>query len=223
MQINIHFFLIFIQIIYQIFSEDTLNILSNTGEKGVGITSFTKNLYLLSSTCIYNIINPNYNSIKNNLNTNTGNTFYKNFVILEASINTNTNESVFLIAENSESTKKINLYSLNITSTINNQNPKLIYSSGSNLQNSKVSLINVGIDKYLLSYIINENSFQNIWFKYTYYEGFESLRTFTIDNINIISGMSCFLLHDQFPMCFYSTKEIDTVTSNIQYYYLEIS
>ena len=129
MQINIHFFLIFIQIIYQIFSEDTLNILSNTGEKGVGITSFTKNLYLLSSTCIYNIINPNYNSIKNNLNTNTGNTFYKNFVILEASINTNTNESVFLIAENSESTNKINLYSLNITSTINNQNPKLIYSS----------------------------------------------------------------------------------------------
>ena len=63
MQINIHFFLIFIQIIYQIFSEDTLNILSNTGEKGVGITSFAKNLYLLSSTCIYNIINPNYNSI----------------------------------------------------------------------------------------------------------------------------------------------------------------
>ena len=218
MQINIHFFLIFIQIIYQIFSEDTLNILSNTGEKGVGITSFTKNLYLLSSTCIYNIINSNYNSIKNNLNTNTGNTFYKNFVILEASINTNTNESVFLIAENSESTKKINLYSLNITSTINNQNPKLIYSSGSNLQNSKVSLINVGIDKYLLSYIINENSFQNIWFKYTYYEGFESLRTFTIDNVNIISGMCCFLLHDQFPMCFYSTKETDTLTSNIQYY-----
>ena len=219
MRINIHFIIIFLIIINPIFSEDTINILSNTGEKGVAITSFTKNLYLLSSTYIYNIINSNYHSIKNNTNANTANIkLNKNFVMLEASINTNTNESVFLIAENDESKNKINLYSLNITSTINNQNPKRIYSAQCSMHNSKLSLINVGIDKYVLSYIKDETSFENIWFKYTYYTGFEILRTFTIDNINVISGMSCFLLHDQFPMCFYSTKDSNTATSTINYH-----
>ena len=213
MWLNINFIIIFFQLIIRIFSEDTLYTLSTTGEKGVAVTSFTKDLYLLSSIYKYNIINSNYNSIKNNSNSNTANTnLYKNFVMLEASINTNTNESVFLIAENDERKNKINLYSLNITSTINNQNPKLIYSTQCTMHNSKVSLINAGIDKYVLSYIKNENCVESIWFKYTYYLGFEILRTFTNNILNIISGISCFLLYDQFPICFYSTKDITTTT-----------
>ena len=163
MWLNINFIIIFFQLIIRIFSEDTLYTLSTTGEKGIAVTSFTKDLYLLSSTYKYNIINSNYNSIKNNSNSNTANiNLYKNFVMLEASINTNTNESVFLIAENDERKNKINLYSLNITSTINNQNPKLIYSTQCTMHNSKVSLINAGIDKYVLSYIKNEISGLNI-------------------------------------------------------------
>ena len=211
MWLNINFIIIFFQLIIRIFSEDTLYTLSTTGEKGIAVTSFTKDLYLLSSTYIYNIINSNYHSIKNNYNSNNQNiNLYKNFVMLEASINTNTNESVLLIAENDETKNKINLFSLNITSTINNQNPKLIYSTECTMHNSKVSLINTGIDKYVLSYIKNENCIESIWFKYTYYLGFQILRTFTNAISNIISGISCFLLYDQFPICFFSNKDTST-------------
>ena len=210
---NLIYILIFLNIIIQILSDDISYILSNTGNKGVGITSFNKNLYLLSSSYIYNIINENYLSIKNNINSNPSEKqFYKNFEMIEASINIYTNESVFLIAEHHASNNKINLYSFNITSSRNAQNPKLIYSKNSVFGNARISLINVGIDKYLLSYIINENTFESIWFEYTYYEGFEILKTFTIsnNNIKIITGMSCFLLYDQFPICFYSTQDILT-------------
>jgi len=203
MWINILFNFIFIIIFIQVITVDTLETLSNSGEKGVAITSFTKDLYLLSSTYKYNIINKNFHSIKNNINDNSANSnnFFKNYEMVEASINLNTNESVFLIAENRGKNNKINLYSFNITATINEENPKLLYNTQSWIDNSRVSLIDTGNDKYFLSYILNETKFENIWFKYTYYEGFEILRTFTV-NANIISGMSCFLLYDQFPICF---------------------
>ena len=212
---NIIYIFIFLNIINQILLDDISYVLSNTGNKGVAITSFSKDLYLLSSTYIYNIINENYNSIKNNINRNPSqNPFYKNFEMLEASINIYTNESVFLIAEHSVSTNKINLYSFNITSSRNSQNPKLIYRTNSAFANARISLINVGNDEYLLSYIINENTFENIWFEYTYYEGFNIIKTFTItiSNAKMITGMSCFLLYDQFPLCFYSTQ--DTISPN---------
>ena len=218
MWINILYILIIQNILNLIKSDDNYQILSNSGNKGVAITSFTKNLYLLSSSYNYKIMNQNYLPIKNNTdNTNLGNqnTFYKNFEMVEASINVNTKESVFLIADNLGANNKINLYSFNITSTVNEQNPNLIYSTNSASKESRISLINAGIDKYLLSYIFNDTRFENIWFKYTYYEGFQILKSFIIDT-NIISGMSCFLLHDQFPICFYSTKENDNK------YYLKI-
>ena len=112
MWINILFIFIFIIIFIQVITVDTLETLSNSGEKGVAITSFTKDLYLLSSTYKYNIINKNFHSIKNNLNDNSANSnnFFKNFEMVEASINLNTNESVFLIAENRGKNNKINLY-----------------------------------------------------------------------------------------------------------------
>ena len=210
---NIIYIFIFLNIINQILSDDISYVLSNTGNKGVAITSFSKHLYLLSSTYIYNIINENYNSIKNNINSNPSqNPFYKNFEMLEASINIYTNESVFLIAEHSVSTNKINLYSFNITSSRNSQNPKLIYRTNSVFENARISLINVGNDEYLLSYIINDDTFESVWFEYTYYEGFNIIKTFTItiSNAKIITGMSCFLLYDQFPICFYSTQNTNS-------------
>ena len=215
MCINIFLNFIFLYLLNPIYAQDTFQILSDTGEKGVAITSFTKNLYLLSSSFIYTIINQNYLPIKNNSNINNPenqNNLYKNFEMLEASINIITNESVFLIADVLRSNNKINLYSFNITSTINDQNPKLIYSSGAYSGESRVSLINLGNDRYFLSYISNKTGSESVWFKYTYYEGFEILKTFIVEK-NIITGMSCFLLYDQFPICFYSTKE-----SNNKYY-----
>ena len=194
-----------------IITDDTFQTLSNSGEKAVAVTSFSKDLYFLSSTYIYNIINQNFLPIKNNSNNDANsNPFYKNFEMIEASINRVTNESVFLIAENRVSNNKINLYNFNITSPLNDQNPKLIYSTNSIFSNSRVSLINAGIDKYLLSYIINETTYENIWFKYTYYEGFEILKNFVnnIANYKITTGISCFLLYDQFPICFYSIQDI---------------
>ena len=194
-----------------IITDDTFQTLSNSGEKAVAVTSFSKDLYFLSSTYIYNIINQNFLPIKNNSNNDANsNPFYKNFEMIEASINRVTNESVFLIAENRVSNNKINLYNFNITSPLNDQNPKLIFSTNSIFSNSRVSLINAGIDKYLLSYIINETTYENIWFKYTYYEGFEILKNFVnnIANYKITTGISCFLLYDQFPICFYSIQDI---------------
>ena len=211
MCLNLFKIYILLNIILEIISSENFQILSNTGEKGVAITSFTKDLYILSSTYFYNIINQNYHIIKNNSNNNNAGSktpFYKNFEMLEASININTNESVLLIAENLGLNKKINLYSFNITSPLNDENPKLIYSINSMSSESRISLINTRNDRYLLSYILIDTKFESIWFEYTYYEGFEILKTFTI-NANIVSGMSCFLLYEQFPICFYATKEND--------------
>ena len=190
---NLFYIIIPLNLQILIITDDTFQILSNSGDKGVAVTSFSKDLYFLSSTYIYNIVNQNFLPIKNNSNKDANsNPFDKNFEMLEASINRVTNESVFLIAENNALNNKINLYNFNITSPVNEQNPKLIYSTNSIFSNSRVSLINAGIDKYLLSYIINETTYENIWFKYTYYEGFEILRTFTI-NAN--------------PICFYSIQD----------------
>ena len=214
---NIFHILISLNILIQILNEDVFQTLSNSGDKGVAVTSFTKDLYLLSSTYIYNIINKNFNSIKNNINNNENSQkFYKNFEMLEASINLYTKESVFLIAEYHVENNKINLYSFNITSEVNNQNPKLIYAINSFFGDSKVSLINAGIDKYLLTYILNETTYENIWFKYTYYEGFEILKTFTnVVNTKIKAGMSCFLLYEQFPICFYSNLNANKYDLNL--------
>ena len=176
----IFYYYLIIALINQIKSDDDISlVLSNTGIKGVAVTSFSKDLYLISSNKIYNIINENFHPIKTNLNDNinSGTQFFKNFEALEASINLNTNESVFLIAENRGSGNRINLYSFNVSLQINENNPNL------------------------LSYIINENCYESIWFKYTYYEGFEILKTFNINYnndindsiiIKIITGMSCF-------------------------------
>ena len=214
---NLFYIIISLNLQILAINDDTFQTLSNSGDKGVAVTSFSKDLYLLSSSYIYNIVNQNFLPVKNNTNNNANsNPFYKNFEMLEASINKVTNESVFLIAENRVSNNKINLYNFNITSTVNDQNPKLIYSTNSIFSESRVSLINAGIDKYLLSYIINETTYENIWFKYTYYEGFEILKTFinNIPNAKIATGISCFLLYDQFPICFYSTQDA-TNTNNI--------
>ena len=223
---NILYYFIIIKLFHIILSDDDVSyILSNSGAKGVAVTSFSNELYLISSNQIYNIINQNFHSIKTNLNDNinTRIQFYKNFEILEASINLNTNESVFLIAENRGNGGMVNLYSLNVSSEINENNPKLIYNKISQFGDSRISLINTGTDKYLLSYIINQYNFENIWFKYTAYEGFEILKTFNIiidgdntDSIDtkITTGMSCFLLYEQFPICFYSTRKNTTTTTS---------
>ena len=223
---NILYYFIIIKLFHIILSDDDVSyILSNSGAKGVAVTSFSNELYLISSNQIYNIINQNFHSIKTNLNDNinTRIQFYKNFEFLEASINLNTNESVFLIAENRGNGGMVNLYSLNVSSEINENNPKLIYNKISQFGDSRISLINTGTDKYLLSYIINQYNFENIWFKYTAYEGFEILKTFNIiidgdntDSIDtkITTGMSCFLLYEQFPICFYSTRKNTTTTTS---------
>ena len=218
---NLFYIIISLNLRILAINDDTFQTLSNSGDKGVAVTSFSKDLYLLSSSYIYNIVNQNFLPVKNNSNNNANsNPFYKNFEMLEASINKVTNESVFLIAENHVHNNKINLYNFNITSTVNDQNPKLIYSTNSIFSESRVSIINAGIDKYLLSYIINETTYENIWFKYTYYEGFEILKTFinNLANAKIATGISCFLLFDQFPICFYSTQD----ATNANKYHLNI-
>ena len=106
-----------------IITDDTFQTLSNSGEKAVAVTSFSKDLYFLSSTYIYNIINQKFHTKKNNSNNDANsNPFYKNFEMIEASINRVTNESVFLIAENRVSNNNINLYNFNITSPLNDKN-----------------------------------------------------------------------------------------------------
>ena len=48
----------FYNILFQILSiDETFQVLSDTGEKGAALTSFNNDLYLISSTTIYNIIN----------------------------------------------------------------------------------------------------------------------------------------------------------------------
>ena len=77
--------------------------------------------------------------------------FYSNFEIVESSINKITKESIILIAVGGCTVKKINLYNFNISSSIEeNKNPNLIHSINSAV-NNKISLIEAGNDKYLLS------------------------------------------------------------------------
>ena len=185
-------------------------ILSDSAEKGAALTSFTDNLILISSSKIYNIINKNYNLIQDNKNeTQTQSHFYNNFEIVESSINKATKESIILIADSGGTENKINLYGFNISASLEeNKNPKLIHSRVSSIINSKISLIKAGNDKYLLSYFLTINKFENIFFKYTSYEGFEILRKYE-NNISPYcnSYISCFLLYEQFPVCFYSEKK----------------
>ena len=48
--------------------EEEFYTLSNNWEKYASLTSFTNNLFLISSSKIYNIINKNYNLINDNKN-----------------------------------------------------------------------------------------------------------------------------------------------------------
>lgn len=200
-------FLLQINILF-ILAEEKFYILSETGEKGASLTSFTNNLFIISSSKIYNLINKNYNIIQDNKNdVQTQNYFNKNFEIVESSINKNTNESIILIAESSGTGNKINLYSFNISASLEeNKNPKLIYSIDSAVDNSKISLIKSGNDKYLLSYFLTENKFENLFFKYSSYGGFEILKKFENNGNGYNYYISCFLLYEQFPVCYYSEK-----------------
>ena len=166
--------LILINTIIKITTEDSFPKLSNRGEKGVAITSFTKNLYLVSSSKSNRIINQYYHTIQNKNNIQTQTPFGKNFEMVETSINRRTDESMLLIAE-SATNNKINLYSYNITGAIiENKNPKLLESINSEVYNNKISLIGVGNDKYLLSYYLSNNKIAFKFFKYTSYEGYQN-------------------------------------------------
>ena len=194
--------------------EETFQILSDTGEKGPSLTSFTNDLFLISSSKIYNIINKNYHFIKDNKDDiKTQNHFSNNFEIVESSINKIKNESIILIGENSGN--KINLYSFNMTAPVEGDtNPKLLDSINSVVDNSKFSLINIGNDKYLLSYILTDNKFENKVFKYTSYEGYKSLGKFE-NSGNVYNCISCFLLYEQIPICLYLEKIITTLTGGV--------
>ena len=65
---NLLFFqIVFLNIITLILSiepSENFYVLSDTGEKGAVITSFTKNLYLISSAKTYNIINEKFIPLK---------------------------------------------------------------------------------------------------------------------------------------------------------------
>ena len=188
----------------------------DTGEKGAALTSFTNDLYIISSSKRYNIINENYNLIKDNQNSaNTNFVFSNNFEIVESSINKIKNESIILIGENRGN--KINLYSFNITAPINGNNPKLLNQTNSAVENSKISLIKIGNDKYLLSYILTGNKFENKVFKYTSYEGYKFLGKFQ-NNGDVYNYISCFLLYEQIPICYYSEKRIQSGTDNVKCY-----
>ena len=187
--------------------DDNFEIFSDTDEKGTSLTSINNNLYLISTSKKYNIINKNYNSINNNKdNAQILSQFNNDFEIVETSINKVTRESIILIAENDNIRNKINLYTFNITAPLkDNNNPKLIHSISVEISNSKISLIKLGNDKYLLSYIVKENKFENLVFKYTSYQGFVILKKFE-KNENVNNFISCFLLYEQFPICYYSNK-----------------
>ena len=186
----------------------------DTGEKGAALTSFTNDLYIISSSKRYNIINQNYNIIKDNKNSaNTNFVFSNNFEIVESSINKIKNESIILIGENRGN--KINLYSFNITAPINGNNPKLLDRTNSAVENSKISLIKIGNGKYLLSYILTGNKFENKVFKYISYDGYRLLGKFQ-NNGDVYNYISCFLLYEQIPICYYSEKRI--VSTDVKCY-----
>ena len=202
--------LILLNTIIRIFTDDKTFKLSSRGEKGVAITSFTKNLYLVSSSKSNNIINQYYQIILNNNNIQTQTPFGKNFEMVESSINRKTNESMLLIADST--TNKINIYSYNITGPIiENKNPKLLDSISTEVSNKKISLLSMGNDKYLLSYCMSNNKIAFKLFKYASYEGYQSKGNIAYDlNSNRLNNylVSCFLLYEQFPVCLYSEKSI---------------
>ena len=201
--------LILLNSLIRIFTDDKTFKLSSRGEKGVAITSFTKNLYIVSSSKSNNIINQYYQIIQNNNNIQTQTPFGKNFEMVESSINRKTNESMLLIADST--TNKINLYSYNITGPIiENKNPKLLDSISTEVSNKKISLLSMGNDKYLLSYCMSDNKIAFKLFKYTSYEGYQSKGNSAYDLNNRLNNylVSCFLLYEQFPVCLYSEKSI---------------
>ena len=205
--------LFFLQIIKIIISStEVFQTLSDTGNKGAALTSFNNNLILLSSSKIFNVINNNYNLIQDNKDQQTQTQLNSNFEIVESSINKATKESTILIAECDSATKKINLYNFNISAQLDSNNPKLIHSIQSQIYNNKISLIKIGTDKYLLSYFISLNKLENLVFKYTSYEGFEILKKFE-NSGNFNNFISCFLLYDQFPICYYSDIRTITISS----------
>ena len=216
---NILFTILILFQIIIISTEEAFQILSDTGEKGTSLTSFTNDLFLISSSKICNIINKNFNFIKDNKdNIKTQNHFSNNFEIVESSINRIKNESIILIGENSGN--KINLYSFNMTAPVEGDtNPKLLDSINSVVDNSKFSLIKIGNDKYLLSYILTGNKFENKVFKYTSYEGYKSLGKFE-NSGNVYNCISCFLLYEQIPICFYLEKRTSLTggVSSVTYY-----
>ena len=199
-----------------ILDENRFYTLSDNGEKGSALTSFTNNLILISSSKKYNIINKNYNLIQDNKNDAQGqNYFSNNFEIVESSINKVTNESIILIAESSTG-NKINLYSFNISDSLEEgKNPKLIYSINTAVDNRKISFIKVGNDKYLLSYFLAGNKFENLFFKYSSYGGFEIIKKFVNIGTEYKYYISCFLLYEQFPVCYYSEKGRDALNNII--------
>ena len=215
--------LFFFQIITIIFNEQVFQILSETGEKGTSLTSFNKNLYLISSSKIFNIINKNYNSIQNNKNAQNQGQLSSNIEIVESSINKVTKESIILISESIESTKKITLYSFNISAPLDSNNPKIIYSIDSQIYNKKISLIKIATDQYLLSYLMSGENFENVAFKYTSYEGFEITKKFStlLNSGESYNFINCFLLYEQFPICYYSYRGIfsGSGSSSMKYFH----
>ena len=211
-------FIIFICLQLKIFiisADNTFQVLSDIGEKGASFTSFTNNLFFLSSTKVYNIINENFHLIRDNKNnSDTQSPFFKNFEMVEASINKNTNESDILIAESWDN--KINLYSFNLSAPlIQNNNPKLLDCINSSVDNSKISLIKVANDKYFLSYFLKGNKIENKLFKYASYEGYSVIKTYEHNVVNNGNNyISCFLLYGQIPVCYYTEKTITTISGS---------
>ena len=211
-------FIIFICLQLKIFiisADNTFQVLSDIGEKGASFTSFTNNLFFLSSTKVYNIINENFHLIRDNKNnSDTQSPFFKNFEMVEASINKNTNESDILIAESWDN--KVNLYSFNLSAPlIQNNNPKLLDCINSSVDNSKISLIKVANDKYFLSYFLKGNKIENKLFKYASYEGYSVIKTYEHNVVNNGNNyISCFLLYGQIPVCYYTEKTITTVSGS---------
>ena len=208
-------FILQINILQFILSEEQFYTLSENGEKGASLTTFTHGLFLISSSKKYKIINKNYNIIQENKNdAQEQNYFYNNFEIVESSINKITKESIILIAESGGSGNKINIYSFNMSDSLEeSKNPKLIYKIDSAVDNSKISFIQVSNDKYLLSYFLTGNKYENLYFKYSSYEGFKMLKKFE-NNGSRYNYISCFLLYEQLPVCYYPEERQDSYNNN---------
>ena len=70
MLINLLHIFTLLKLLIPILSQVQTETLCQTGKNGVAVTSFQKNLYLLSSSFSYKIINQNYQNIISNNNNN---------------------------------------------------------------------------------------------------------------------------------------------------------